>query len=117
MLTFMRSNTTVGGRPVIALWTSKAVKAVPTVNAQMLNNAVRESGLGKTQEKRDFLRSGCTDQEIIRNVNDIRQSCIVLFTDDPRWPTDLLQRFKRSKNDSALILVRWYTYVAHRELL
>ena len=94
----MRSNTKVGGRPVIAIWTTKAVKLVPAISTQKLNNAVRATGIGKTQEKREFLRSNSKDKEIIRGVNDIRQNCVALYTDDPRWPPDLLQEIERGLN-------------------
>lgn len=85
----MRTDTKVDGRPVFAIWTSKAVKYTSS-NVHGINSAVRSSGIGKTQEKRDFLKSGCTDTAIVRGVNNVRQSCVALYMDDPRWPSDLL---------------------------
>ena len=85
----MRAETKVEGRPVLAIWTSKAVKYTST-NIQCINTAVRVSGIGKTQEKRDFLKSGCMDTVISRGLNSVRQSCVALYMDDPRWPNDLL---------------------------
>ena len=57
----MRADTKVEGNPVVAIWTSKAVKYCASSNAPSVNSAVRASGIGKTQEKRDFLRSDSTD--------------------------------------------------------
>lgn len=90
----MRSGTHVDGKSAIAIWTTKAVE-YSSLSLQAVNKAVRVSGFGKTQEKRDFLRPGSTDKVIIRNGNSCRQSCICLFSDDPRWPLNLLKKIKK----------------------
>ena len=76
---------------MIVIWTSRAVQYT-TANVVCINNAVRASGLGKTQEKRDFLKDGSTDTAICKNSKTIRRSCIALFLNDPRWPTKLLDQ-------------------------
>ena len=90
----MMTGTKVEGHPSLAIWTSRAVTYTSS-SLYAINSAVRVSGIGKTQEKRSFLRSGCSDPDVVRGVNDVRQSCIALFLDDPRWPPDLLARLKK----------------------
>lgn len=85
----MRTDTKVDGRPVLAIWTTRAVKYTSS-SVHTINGAVRSSGIGKTQEKRDFMKSGCTDKAIVRGLNNVRQSCVALYMDDPRWPSDLV---------------------------
>lgn len=102
VLTFMRADTKVDGRPVLGIWTSKAVKYIPS-SIQSINSGVRASGIGKTQEKRDFLRSGCTDTSIVRGVNNVRQSCVALYLDDSRWPSDLLQSVKKGTKHYSIL--------------
>ena len=89
----MRGNIEVKGHPSIVIWTTKAI-TYSTSNAPSINSAVRTSQLGKTQEKRSFLRDGCHDKSIVVGVNDVRQSCIALYLDDDRWPAQLLQKMK-----------------------
>ena len=106
----MRTDTKVEGRPILAVWTSKAVQYTSS-SVQSINSAVCTSGIGRTQEKRDFLRGGTTDTVIIRGVNNVRQSCIALYLDDRRWPNDLLtsvqagKKYAQQKSLSVLCLV------------
>ena len=94
VLTFMRCGIKVDGNPAIAIWTSRAISHT-SLTLQAVNSAVRASQLGKTQDKRDFLRSGSTDTVIVRNENTARQSSITLNLNDPRWPPALLEKLKR----------------------
>ena len=94
ILTFMRADTKVDGSPVVVIWVSKAVKYASS-HGQSIHSAVRACGIGKTQEKRDFLKSGSTDSVIMRKVNSVRQSCVALYLEDPRWPPELLEQLKK----------------------
>lgn len=92
----MRLGITVDSSPAIAIWTTKAVQFT-SFSAQSVNAAVRASSLGKTQDKRDFMRPGCKDTTIIWNENTARQSCITLKLDDVRWPPELLRKVKNGE--------------------
>lgn len=83
-MVFIRGDVTVESKPAIVIWTSRAVQYT-TASVASVNNAVRASGLGKTQEKRDFLKDGIMDTTILK-TNSMRRSCIALFLNDPRWP-------------------------------
>ena len=92
----MRADTKVEGKPVVVIWTSKAVQ-YSSLNATTINSAVRASGLGKTQEKRDFLKTESRDTVIVTKENSVRRSCIALYMNDHRWPKDLLNQITKGQ--------------------
>jgi hypothetical protein len=85
---------TIDSGPGIAIYLTKAV-TYTSYTVQAINKAVRASGLGKTQDKRPYLKNGCSDGLIVRDVNSIRQSGVVLSLRDPRWPAKLVNQLKR----------------------
>ena len=53
----MRTQTQIAGREVFIVWVKGAVPYLP-VNGTLFTRAVRLSGMGTTQEKRNFLAEG-----------------------------------------------------------
>jgi hypothetical protein len=92
----MRADTKVEGKSVVVIWTSNAVQ-YSSFNVTTVNSAVRASGLGKTQEKRDLLKTGSTDTAIVTKENSVRRSCIALYMNDHRWPKDLLNQIAKGQ--------------------
>ena len=92
-LSFMRMGISIDGDPAVAIYLTKAC-AFTSCTPQLINKAVRVSGLGKTQDKRLYLRSGCTDTSIKKDVNAVRASGIILNLKDPRWPVEIIDRLE-----------------------
>ena len=76
---FLRSEHSLEGREVLSVWLREAAQYIP-VSAAALSTSVRKSGLGKTQDKREFLSSTSLDNYIKRD-NCCRQSCVSIFLD------------------------------------
>lgn len=87
----MRSETQLEGKEILCVCikeASKYFKVTPAVFSQ----AVRRSGMGKTQEKRDFLCVTATDNCIKKN-NCCRQSSVAVFLH--KLPQNLKSRLKQ----------------------
>ena len=63
-----------------------------SATASAFTTAVRKSGCGKTQEKRDFLSLSSSDGFIKKHVNNSRQSCTAVFLD--QLPHDMVASLK-----------------------
>ena len=70
----------------------KYIRATPCT----FMDAVRKSGMGRNQEKRDFLELNSSDTCIIKNGNNVRRSCTAVFLD--RLPLSLTTGLKDGKN-------------------
>lgn len=91
----MRTETEVDNREVLAIWLKEGIKHMTTTQSAF-TTAVRKSGLGRNQEKRDFLAPSSTDTFITKNVNNTRQSCTAVFLD--MLPQDLMTELKAGKH-------------------
>ncbi len=89
----MRTETQVEGRDVFAIWSKGGASYLP-VSATAFTRAVRLSGIGKTQEKRNFLSVSSGDSCVITSSNAVRQSCNAIFLDS--LPVDLATSLKES---------------------
>lgn len=74
----MVTGTKVEGHPSQAIWTSRAATYISS-SLYVITSAVRVSGIGKTQEKRVFLRSGCSDLDVIQGINDVALQVLTLI--------------------------------------
>lgn len=83
--------------PLIAVYITMAAQFT-SFSVPAINRAVRMSGLGQTQDKRSYLKPGCTDQVIIRDVNSVRHSGVLLSVKDSRWPPTLLTQLRKGFN-------------------
>ena len=84
---------TLDGDPVLLIYITKAAMFT-THSASSIIKAVRGSVLGKTQDKRAYLKPGSMDHTI-KEGNSARQSGILLFLKDSQWPSTLLTQIKK----------------------
>ncbi|MCG8621059.1 MAG: hypothetical protein MJE68_03520 [Proteobacteria bacterium] len=75
----MRTQTQIAGREVFVVWVKGAVPYLP-INGTLFTRAVRLSGMGTTQEKRNFLAEG-GEGFAITESNSVRRSCNAIFLD------------------------------------
>lgn len=94
----MRTETEVENREVLAVWMKEGAHHI-TESPSALTVAVRKSGYGRSQEKRDFPALSSADNFITKNVNNARQSCTAVFLD--RLPQALVADLKKSKRSSS----------------
>ena len=93
-LTFMRTDTEVEGREVLAVWMKGALKYVSQTSYPILS-ALKGTDSGRTQIKRDFLCEGSDATCIKKNENSVRQSCITIFLD--ALPTVTKEKLKEGR--------------------
>ena len=96
-LEFMRTETEVEKREVLAVWMRGAMSHVgQTEHHGKLASAVKQSGMGKAAEKREFLIAGRADNFIsIKFKNSIRRSCTAIFLD--KLPPELAKELREGK--------------------
>ena len=74
----MRTETELGGKEMFCVWVKEAAKYL-SMSGPAFTTAVRESGIGKTQEKRDFLKKESKDDFIKKTCNSCRQNCVAVY--------------------------------------
>ena len=84
----------VEGQNAIVVW-MKGAEPHLTLQGTAFTRAVRLSGLGKTQEKRDFLGEKCEDTAITEK-NSERHSCTAVFLS--LIPKDLASQLRKGIN-------------------
>lgn len=90
----MRSETSIDGRECLCIWMKEGAKHMNSATQAAFTSAVRMSGIGKTQVKRDFLSGQSTDTFIKKQENNVRQSCTAVFFD--MLPHELSMQLKKS---------------------
>lgn len=76
----MRCETELEKREVMVVWLKEGMKYI-SVSPCTFTDAVRRSGMGRNQEKRDFLGLNSSDVSIVKNDNNVRRSCTAVFLD------------------------------------
>ena len=92
MLMFMRTETEIYKREVLAIWIKSCMSHVQE-DYSKVTAAVRQTDMGKNGEKRDFLLTTSNATYITQGINNVRRSCFVIFID--KLPLQLVLELRK----------------------
>ena len=78
----------------MVVWMKEGMKYIGT-SSSTFTDAVRKSGMGQNQEKRDFLQLHSRDTAIVKNRNNVRRNCTAVFLN--KLPVSLKTGLKDGK--------------------
>ena len=88
----MRTETWIHKREVLAIWIKSCMSHVQE-DYSKVTSAIKQTGVGKNGEKRDFLLTTSNETFITQGINNVRRSCSVIFLD--KLPTQLAAELKK----------------------
>jgi len=91
----MRTDTTLGGREVLAVWMTGLVQYYQCDYCNKLSRVLTETKMGKNLVKRDLLHPGSNEKFITKNYNNARRSCTVIWLDTLQ--ADVVNKLKRGQ--------------------
>jgi len=91
----MRTDTTLDGREVLAVWMTGLVQYYQCDYCNKLSRVLTETKMGKNLVKRDLLRPESNEKFITKNYNNARRSCTVIWLDTLQ--ADVVNKLKRGQ--------------------